>query len=113
MQKFQNIAKIAREIVYQTYSTRPAYKHNILLKKKIETLTGKCRETSEVVKKMLKNQNIKSKLVNVRSMREGGGNHIAVYIPSKDIIIDPTINQYGYGNKYVYKLGEYPGEILK
>ena len=105
LEYYNEIAIQARNMVRDKFKgSSIAYKNSHNLK----TMKGYCADVAQHVIILLDNQGIESGLLNVHNPSFDGFNHIAVYVPSDNIIIDGTLNQYVKTNDYAYKKDDYP-----
>lgn len=111
LQFYQDIAVQSRKNVKKKFADSPMQK-NIHFRKRYGTLKGFCAEVSEEVVKLLAQNGVFASKRSAISLKYGGGNHIVVYVPQDNVIIDGTINQYIPNNhKYVYKVEDYPARL--
>ena len=105
LEYYNEIAVKARNMVRDKYKGSPiAYKSSHNLK----TMRGYCADVAQHVIILLDNDGVDSYLLNVHNPSFDGFNHIAVYVPSDNVIIDGTINQYVKTDNYAYKKDLYP-----
>lgn len=108
---YQSVAVQGRKNVKKKFADSPMLQ-NVHFRKRYCTLRGFCADVSEEIVKILSQKGVFARKRSAISPKYGGGNHIVVYVPSDNVIIDGTITQYLPNNyKYVYKEEEYPARL--
>lgn len=102
---YNGIAVKSRDIVREKYKdSRIAY----TFKTDLKTLRGFCADTSYYINLLLAQEGVDSIIAHVHNPSIDGMNHIVVYVPGDDVVIDATINQYFTGTGYAFYKSTYP-----
>ena len=105
LEYYNEIAVKARNMVRDKYKgSSIAYKGS----RNLKTMHGYCADVAQHVIILLDHEGIESYILNVHNPSFDGFNHIAVYVPTDNIIIDGTVNQYVKTDNYAYRKENYP-----